>query len=60
VFDPAPVIVSEVNTLLDNPDLPEAARPTSQSLYMMASRARTGRRPDDPSDLNFEVKTVFE
>jgi hypothetical protein len=58
VFETAHVLVKSTIDRHHQPDHPEGARTTHQSLYMMCSRARSGLRPEEPTSLDFEVRSI--
>lgn len=55
IFETAPVIIRNVTDTLQDASQPEASRPTVHALHQIASRARIGLRPDDPTDLDYEI-----
>lgn len=55
IFETAPVLVNSVTESIQDAMQPEASRPAIQALYQLCSRARSGLRPEDPTDLEFEV-----
>jgi hypothetical protein len=59
VFDSAPKLVDQILEEHADPREPEHSRPAFNTMTRKLNRIRQGLRPDDPTDMSFELDTDY-